>query len=136
MKSKVLVVLLITSILLTQCYTQNEYLTKDYIFNTDDDLKKVVLNDGTEREFSFNEYLYKVESDSQLITYSSSKEMIDNQIQFVSVTDTLNREEIQSLVLSELSVGNTVLLLSTVGAILALSIAVGISGGPRTGGNL
>ena len=60
--------------------------------------------------------------------------MIDNQIQFVSVTDTLNREEIRSLVVSELSVGNTVLLLSTVGAILALSIAVGISGGPRTGG--
>ena len=136
MKSKVLVVLLITSILLTQCYTQNEYLIKDYVFNTEDDLKKVVLTDGSEREFSFNEFQYIFESDSQLITYSSSKEMIDNQIQFISVTDTLNREEIRSLVLSDLSVGNTVLLLSIVGAILALSIAVGISGGPRTGGNI
>ena len=118
---KLLVILLVSSILLTQCYTQNEYLTKDYSFNTEDNLKKVVLNDSTEKVFSFNECRYKVESDSLLITYSTAKESYGDYFRFVTITDTLKLKEIQSLVVSEFNSG-----LTTTTIIAALLVVTGI----------
>jgi hypothetical protein len=92
---------------LTQCYTQNEYLTKDYAFNSKDDLKKVILNDSTKKEFSFNECRYKVESDSLLITYTTKKEAYGKHFKFVTIIDTLKLKEIRSLVVSEFDSGLT-----------------------------
>ena len=121
MKSKILIILLITSILLTQCYTQNEYLTNDYLFNSEDDLKKVVLTDGTEREFSLNELGYKIESDSLLIINGSIREPYGNHFKIVTVRDTLSIKEIHSIVVSEFESG-----LTTASIVVAGLVVVGI----------
>lgn len=135
MKKIFLVGLLITSILLTQCYTQNEYLTKEYTFNEGDDLEKIVLTDSTVREFGRNEYSYKIEPDSLLITSIMKGEKHGDYTRIYSVADTLTLSEIQSVFVSEYDGKKTfgVLLLSIVGTILALWIALGISGGVPSG---
>ncbi len=107
MKNIYLVLFLISSLLLTQCYTQYEYLTKVYEFNPEDDLKKVVLTDGTEKEFYFNQFDYKIESDSLLITYNSLREPYGNHFKLVTVTDTLRLKEIHSLTISKYDATST-----------------------------
>jgi hypothetical protein len=125
---KLLVILLISSILLTQCYTQKEYLTKDYVFNSEDDLKKVVLTDGTEREFSFNQFNYKIESDSLAITYNSIAEKFGDHTRFHSFTDSLTLAEIHSIFISEYD-GKLTTISIIIGGLVVLGIAFWANGG-------
>ena len=98
---KILATVLISSLLLTQCYTQNQYLTKEYTFNEEDDLEKIVLTDSTVREFGRNEYSYKIESDSLLITSIKKGEKHGDHTRMYSLVDTLTLSEIQSVFVSE-----------------------------------
>ena len=108
MKKIYLVLLLITSLLLTQCYTQYEYLTKDYSFNTEDDLKKVVLNDGTVKEFAENQYSYKIKSDSLILMLRAGEEKWGEHTRIRIISETLKADDIHSIFVSELNIGPTV----------------------------
>ena len=105
---KLFVVLLISSVLLTQCYTQNEYLIKDYQFNDEDELAKVVLLDGTVKEFAKNQYSYKIKSDSLILMYRAGEEKWGKHTRIRIISETLKADDIHSIFVSELNIGQTV----------------------------
>ena len=106
---KLLVIMLVSSIILTQCYTQNQYLTKDYKFSEEDDLKKIVLADSTERELSRLDYKYQIESDCIIISPRIKGEKIGEHIRLRTISDTLSLKDIHSVYLEEFDIGHTYL---------------------------
>lgn len=125
---RLLVILLISSILLSQCYTQKEYLTRDYKFNQEDDLKSIVLTDSTVREFGRNEYSYEIESDDKLITTISKREKFGDFTRTYSVTDTLTLSEVHSIFISEYDGSKTTYLI-VLGGLVLIGVLFWASGG-------
>ena len=133
MKKRFLVGLLITSIFLTQCYTTNQYLTKDYKFSKEDDLKKIVLADSTVREFGQNGYSYKVESDSVLITSIPRAEKYGEHTRIITEKDTVRHELIHSVFVSEHSQGKTLVWGGVIGGGIGGLIALAFTENPLFG---
>ena len=120
---KLLVILLISSILLTQCYTQNDYLTKDYSYDENDKLIKVIIADNTEKSYESSQYRYKIESDSLLIVYEIKTTIQNGEQVSYAVPDTLLIENIHSQTLSEYDAGSTFWLI-TIGAVGLLGLVM------------
>ena len=107
---KLLVIMLVSSLILTQCYTTNQYLTKDYKFSEEDDLKKIVLADSTVRELPRPYYNYQIESDCIIISHRIKGEKIGEHRRWLTISDTLSFKDIHSVYLSEFDSGSTYLL--------------------------
>ena len=134
---KTLVVLLISSILLTQCYLQNDYLTRDYTIEADDNLAALVYTDSTKRILDEEQTQFKVESDSLLIIYTIQSTMEGDYEVSYSVADTVNMNEISAVTVSEFNIFLTVFGVG-LGLVGMAYLIVFATGGPSislSGGN-
>ena len=90
--------------LLTQCYTPYEYLTKDYdVVDEKDRIEKILLSDSTQYEIGRRDF-YKIESDSILILVNQESVNQNGNISYSETRDTINVSEVHSYSKSELNI--------------------------------
>ena len=117
MKKTFLIGLLNTSILMTQCYTLNEYSFKDYNLKNTDELVKVVLTDSTEIELIDNQISHEIRSDKLLIKRQIGEKFGDH-TRILTITDTLKSKDIHSIFVSESSQGRAALWGGIIGGVI------------------
>ena len=120
MKKTFLIGLPNTSILMTQCYTLNEYSFKDYNLKNTDELVKVVLTDSTEIELTVNQDSHEMKSDTLIIMRRIEGEKLGDHIRIHTVKDSLLPGEINKVIVSETNIGLTGLFILVSGLALFL----------------
>ena len=125
MKKLLLVILPISSLLLTQCYTQNEFLTNDYDLLTEiEEVEKIKLYDNTEHSMTRKDS-YIIESDSLIvITYLEPTTKNSKYSSYVVAYDTIKISAVQSYFTSEVNAELTLLTIVLGSAALILLAAL------------
>ena len=69
MSKKVLTFIVILTLLFVQCFSQNEYMTKEYSFSSEDELVSITFTDSTKQYYNDAKYLVAVREDSLLLVH-------------------------------------------------------------------
>ena len=122
MKKIVLIVLLITSILLTQCYTQKEYLTKDYEYNEGESIIKFILQDSTVVDISDRLYSHEIIRDTLIIHYRKISERKGDTNRYNTISDSIALQDIHSVVTSKYDTAKSFGTIVLIGAAVTIVI--------------
>ncbi len=100
--------ILILSFFLVQCYSQYQYIPKDYKYDKDDELLSITFSDSSKSVFPKNTRKFEIKSDSLLIVYKLLASEYNYDIDFSSA-DTLNLNKISYFDVLQYDSGKTVL---------------------------
>ena len=99
--------ILVLSIFLVQCWSQYQYIPKDYKYDQDDELFSITFRDSSKSFFTENKNKFVISSDSLLIVYKPLSQNTSN-IDYSSA-DTLNLNKISYFDILQYDSGKTIL---------------------------
>lgn len=111
MKKIYIVVLLFTSLLLSQCYTQYQYTPEEYNYGESNELIYFTMKDSTILKYEADRYKFGFLSDSVLVVFKATDNPYDYDI---SKSDTVNLNNVLFLTVSEANTTQTVLLAASI----------------------
>ena len=122
---RLLVLVLISSLFLTQCYTQNEYLTRDYEYSEGESITKIILDDSTVIDISEEQYRLEIISDTLILRHRKKGEQIGNETRYYSISDSIALQDIHSVVTSEYDSAKSFITIVGIGVAILLATPPG-----------